>query len=113
VASRWWFAESNRSRSSAINRSPLLFMTISALVPKRVCCDTMHRILLVLTDVKLPDGNGMAIADRARDRGIEVVVITGFALQIPAEQLQRHHYLMKPVRAAELLGAIAEHLTKH
>jgi DNA-binding NtrC family response regulator len=61
---------------------------------------------LVLTDINLPDGNGIAIADKAKDLGAKVVLITGYALQIPADQLRRHEYLMKPVRAAELLAVI-------
>ncbi len=61
---------------------------------------------LVVTDGRLPDGNGLTIADAAKDRGIKTLVVTGFALQLPREQLQRHEYLMKPVRAAELLGVV-------
>lgn len=61
---------------------------------------------LVLADGRLPDGSGLTIADTAKDRGIKTLVVTAYALQLPAEQLQRHEYLMKPVRPAELLGAV-------
>ena len=65
---------------------------------------------LLLTDVNLPDGNGIAVADKAKTLGVKVVLITGYALQIPPDQLQRHEYLMKPVRARELLSVIGRAL---
>jgi CheY-like chemotaxis protein len=42
---------------------------------------------LMLTDIMLPDGNGIGIADAARERGIASVVVTGHAFQLPAEEL--------------------------
>jgi CheY-like chemotaxis protein len=65
---------------------------------------------LVLTDVMLPDGNGIGIADTANARGIASLVITGHAFQIPKEDLDRHEVLLKPVRARELVGAIERRL---
>jgi DNA-binding response OmpR family regulator len=65
---------------------------------------------LVLTDIMLPDGNGIGIADAARERGIASVVVTGHAFQRPAEELARHEVLLKPVRARELVGAIERRL---
>lgn len=58
---------------------------------------------LVIADGKLPDGSGIAIADTAKERGIKALVITGYALQHGMEELQRHEYLMKPVRPSELI----------
>lgn len=65
---------------------------------------------LVLTDVMLPDGNGIGIADAAKERGIASMVVTGHAFQIPAEELARHEVLLKPVRARELVGAVERRL---
>ena len=67
---------------------------------------------LVLTDVMLPDGNGIGIADAALKRGIASVVVTGHAFQIPAAELARHEVLLKPVRARELVGAIERRLAE-
>jgi DNA-binding response OmpR family regulator len=67
---------------------------------------------LVLTDIMLPDGNGIGIADAARERGIASVVVTGHAFQLPAEELARHEVLLKPVRARELVGAIERQLAE-
>ena len=61
---------------------------------------------LVLADVMLPDGNGITIADKAKARGIKTLVITAYAVQIPAKQLARHQVLLKPVRPGELVNAI-------
>jgi DNA-binding response OmpR family regulator len=65
---------------------------------------------LVLTDDRLPDGRGIAIADRAHARGIDAVVVTGFALRMAKDELARHDYLIKPVSPAELVGAVERHI---
>jgi DNA-binding NtrC family response regulator len=69
-----------------------------------------HRYHLVLTDDRLPDGRGTHIAEVARERDMDAVVITGYALQSAQQDRERYDYLLKPVRPAELLEAIARHL---
>jgi DNA-binding NtrC family response regulator len=61
---------------------------------------------LVLADGILSDGSGIAVADDARARGIRTLVITGYMLRVGKEQLERHEFLMKPVRPRELLTAV-------
>src|SRR4051794_40270497 len=58
-----------------------------------------HRYDLVLTDAELPDGNGVKLANQAKEAGIKVLVVTGYALRLPADQLDHHEFVMKP-RAA-------------
>jgi DNA-binding response OmpR family regulator len=65
---------------------------------------------LVLTDVMLPDGNGLDIADAATARRLKCLVITGYAFQFPKERLARHDVLLKPIRPSELVGAIERRL---
>jgi DNA-binding response OmpR family regulator len=65
---------------------------------------------LVLTDVMLPDGNGLDIADAAKARGVKSLVITGYAFQFPKERLAQHEVLLKPVRPSELVHAIERRL---
>jgi DNA-binding NtrC family response regulator len=65
---------------------------------------------LVLADGRLPDGTGMEVGDAAADAGIKTLIITGFAFQLPREELGRYDYLLKPVRPAELLRAIGRML---
>jgi DNA-binding response OmpR family regulator len=61
---------------------------------------------LILTDVMLPDGNGLDLADAATARGIKSLVITGYAFQFPKERLAQHQVLLKPIRPGELVSAI-------
>jgi DNA-binding response OmpR family regulator len=65
---------------------------------------------LVLTDVMLPDGNGLDIADAAKARSVKCLVITGYAFQFPKERLERHEVLLKPIRPRELVDAIERRL---
>ena len=66
---------------------------------------------LVLTDVMLPDGNGLDIADAARARGIKSLVITGYAFRFPKERFAEHEVMLKPIRPGELVDAIERNLT--
>jgi len=65
---------------------------------------------VVLTDGVLPDGNGVDIADKAKARGMPALIVTGYALRFAKEDLARHGFLRKPLRARELLDAVARHL---
>jgi EAL domain-containing protein (putative c-di-GMP-specific phosphodiesterase class I) len=67
---------------------------------------------VVLTDVGMPGLGGVDVlkAVRTRDRDLPVVFLTGspsLETAIDAVQLGAHRYLLKPVAAAELLGAVA------
>jgi DNA-binding response OmpR family regulator len=65
---------------------------------------------LVLADVELPDGSGISLADEAKAKGVNALIITGYAFRIPQSELARHEYIMKPSRPRELLAAVARHL---
>ena len=65
---------------------------------------------LVLTDVMLPDGSGIEIADAAKARGIKTLVITAYGFRIPSKDLARHDVLIKPVRPREILDAVERRL---
>ena len=67
---------------------------------------------LLLADGRLPDGTGMALAERAEAAGAKVLIITGYAFQLADEELGRYDFLMKPVRPAELIQAIQRTLGK-
>lgn len=67
---------------------------------------------LIMTDDRLPDGRGVAVADIARERGIDAVVITGYMLQVAKADLDRHDYLMKPLRPDELVAAADQRLAQ-
>lgn len=61
---------------------------------------------LVIADWRLPDGDGLEIADLAADRGIRTILISGYLFQIPAERVARHELLMKPMRPHELIACV-------
>lgn len=68
-----------------------------------------QRFDLVITDAKLPDGNGVAIADLAKATGIAAVILTGYAPETRPEGPQ-HDYLFKPIRHDDLARAVARYL---
>jgi len=65
-----------------------------------------HRYDLVVADARLPDGNGIELADRAREKGVPALIITGYAFNLPRDDLDRFEFLLKPVRPSELLQAV-------
>ena len=67
---------------------------------------------LVVADARLNDGNGIQLADIARERGIAAVIMTGYAFVVPGlgEAARRYEVLLKPISPEELLGAIAKAL---
>jgi CheY-like chemotaxis protein len=64
----------------------------------------------VLTDGVLPDGSGITVADCAVERGMLALILTGQALQLPAAELQRHDYILKPIRPPELIRELNRRL---
>jgi two-component system response regulator HydG len=65
---------------------------------------------LVLADGRLEDGTGMMVAERAIEAGSKALIITGYAFDLPREELGRYEYLLKPVRPSELLREVARAL---
>ena len=67
---------------------------------------------LVVADANLPDGTGMMIGDKARERAVKTLIITGYAFRILKEELERFPYLLKPLRPPELVAAVERELTR-
>jgi len=61
---------------------------------------------LVLADWRLPDGDGIDIAELAAKSGVKTVLMSGYLLQIPADRTAGYELLMKPIRPRELVEAI-------
>ena len=61
---------------------------------------------LAIADGRLGDGTGMTVAERAADSGAKTLIITGYAFELPKEELGRYQFLLKPVRPSELLEVI-------
>lgn len=62
---------------------------------------------LVIADRFLDDGSGVAIADEAIDRGMKAFLITGDMFHVSRDDVERHEFLMKPVRPLELLRTVS------
>jgi len=61
---------------------------------------------LVVADWRLPDGDGIEIADIAADLGAKTAILSGYALQMSPEKSARHEIWMKPMRPSELIAAV-------
>jgi CheY-like chemotaxis protein len=74
---------------------------------------------LVLSDGLLSEGTRMMIADKASEKGIPTLIITGYAYDLRAEALRvtsleidlsRYDVLQKPLSPTQLILAISERL---
>ena len=61
---------------------------------------------LLLSDGRLPDGNGFMVAEKAEENGVKVLILTGYAHDFPREQLAAYTVLSKPIRMGKLLSAV-------
>jgi len=61
---------------------------------------------LAVIDWRLPDGDGIEIADLAAATGAKTIMASGYVLQMPADRVTAHEILMKPLRPRELLAAV-------
>jgi DNA-binding NtrC family response regulator len=62
---------------------------------------------LLFTDGMLPDGTGLVIADRAKERDIEVVFFTGLINAFPEEELTQYTVLRKPGDMDNVIQTVA------
>lgn len=72
--------------------------------------EARHRLIttaydLVIADARLPDGNGVEIADEAKAKGMTAVILTGYD-----RQAAHHDYLFKPIRPDEFVLAVRQYI---
>jgi len=60
----------------------------------------------VVADALLPDGTGLAIADKARERAVRTIIVTGYCFALTGESFERYEILQKPVPWAELIETV-------
>jgi DNA-binding response OmpR family regulator len=61
---------------------------------------------LVISDWRLPEGNGLLLADIAAELGARTMVMSGYLFQMPGGRAERHETLMKPLRPSEIVAAV-------
>jgi putative nucleotidyltransferase with HDIG domain len=76
-----------------------------------------EKFALMLTDIRMPEINGLEVIQRVRDRNreIPIIIITGHGtldVAIKALKLGAQGFLLKPFTAGELRAAVAETLEK-
>jgi DNA-binding response OmpR family regulator len=63
---------------------------------------------LVITDWRLPDGDGTLLALWATQLDAKAIVVSGFLRDMPGGWAEEHPTLMKPFRLNQLLEAVRE-----
>jgi two-component system nitrogen regulation response regulator NtrX len=61
---------------------------------------------LVIVDWKLPDGDGISVADWASELGAKTFVVSGYLSRLPGGRAQGHETLMKPVRLSDFVDLV-------
>jgi two-component system response regulator PilR (NtrC family) len=67
---------------------------------------------LVLADWRLPDGDGLVIADTAAAAGAKTLLMSGYLFQMPGSPAIQHEMLMKPLRPSEIIAAVERSIGK-
>jgi DNA-binding response OmpR family regulator len=74
-------------------------------VVEAITCLGRKTYALVIADWRLPDGDGLLVADMASEQGAKTFVMSGYLLQIPSWRAE-HESLMKPLRPSEIVQAV-------
>jgi DNA-binding response OmpR family regulator len=67
---------------------------------------------LVITDWRLPDGDGTIVADWASEMGAKTFVISGYLFEMPGGRALGHETLMKPVNPNDLVDIVEQSIGK-
>jgi CheY-like chemotaxis protein len=72
----------------------------------RAWLDGLAAYSLVIADLRLPDGDGLEVVDRAATLGVKTSILSGYLFHLPPATAARHQLLMKPMRPSELIAAV-------
>src|SRR5437764_4353616 len=61
---------------------------------------------VVIADLRLPDGDGLAVAEQGADKGAKTFILSGYLFQLSPGSAQRHELWMKPMRPSEVVWAV-------
>ena len=71
-------------------------------------CLDAHPYALVITDWRLPDGDGTLIADAAAQLDAKAMLVSGYLGQMPGGRAERHATMMKPFALPDLIEAVVQ-----
>jgi DNA-binding NtrC family response regulator len=66
----------------------------------------MHRYRVVFVDWRMPDGDGVAIANLAAEIGSQAFVMSGYLREMLPGNVDPRRTIMKPIRRDELLATV-------
>ena len=81
-------------------------------VAAAMACLDARPYALAIVDWRLPDGDGLLIADTAAELGAKTMLMSGYLFQLPSGRTARHEMLMKPLRPSEVLAAVERSIGK-
>ena len=79
---------------------------VAATATQAWACLDAHRYALVITDWRLPDGDGLLIADGAAQLGAKTLLMSGYLFHMPGGRAEQHQTLMKPIRPSEIVALV-------
>lgn len=85
---------------------------LATTMAEAVACLDERRYALVIADWRLPDGNGLLVADIAAELEAKTFVMSGYLFQMPGGRADRHDTLMKPLRPSELVAVVERSIGK-
>ena len=65
-----------------------------------------HQFDCIITDLKMPDGNGLKVRDAAMEREIPLIIVTGYQGSYKTILDAKDVVLEKPVRRQDLINTI-------
>lgn len=66
------------------------------------------RYALVIADWRLPDGDGMAVANFAEEQGAKALIMSGYLFQMSSSKADQRLTLMKPLQPSEVAAAVRD-----
>lgn len=79
---------------------------VAITVAEAMACLDARPYTLVISDWRLPDGDGMSVADKAAALGAKTIVMSGYLFQMADGLPDCHEAMMKPLRPSELVAAV-------
>ena len=61
---------------------------------------------VVITDFRMPSGNGLGVIEKAKSRNIPVILVSGFSESLASKDLYNVTVMTKPVNFSVLMDAI-------